>query len=340
MTAARPPLDDLGVSRALQTCLSPAGFFTVLALDHPASFVLGRPSADEPTDDERSEAIAAKWDLVRALAPHASAVLLDPQLSLPYAVATGVLPGDVGLICNAETEAYQRVLDPATFTELRPGWTPEKAKLAGAAGWKLLWRYRHELPSAPRLRAGVRQVAEDCRRWSLPLIVEPIWVPLPGEDLADADVRAARARAVVEYALVAQELGADVVKTEFPGWVGTPAQRDEGAKACAEIDAGLDVPWLLLSGGLAFEEFVVQCEIAARAGASGFIAGRAVWDCAASPDPQARAAGLGEAVERLRRLGEAFERLGRPFGFGGTSDEARLRCPEDWYVDWHATAEG
>lgn len=111
---------------------------------------------------------------------------------------------------------------------------------------------------------------------SLPLIVEPIWVPLEGEDLNDPGVRAKRVRGVVDAAVLAQNLGADLVKTEFPGWVDTDQQRDVGFAACAEIDAGLELPWLLLSAGVSFDQFMVQTEIAAKAGSAGFIASRAV----------------------------------------------------------------
>lgn len=174
---------------------------------------------------------------------------------------------------------------------------------------------------------------------SLPLIVEPIWVPLAGEDLTDPAVRARRVRGVVDYAILAYELGADLVKTEFPGWVGTDLERETGAAACAEIDAGLDVPWLVLSAGVTYDQFMVQTEIAAKAGSAGFIAGRAVWDVAATEDAQDRERGIAVALERLARLCAVVHAHGRPWRIAGDADTALKGFPPGWYSDWHGGQE-
>ena len=327
---------DLGKLRSLASCADSEGFFTVLAVDHPASFILGRKDpkvADDP--DSIARAVAAKWQLTRALAPHASALLTDPDLGLAAAVATGALPGHIGLILCAETEGYQSVANAHTVTELRPGWDARKIRLAGGDGLKLLWRYRDEVPQAAAHRDLVRRVADECAAVSLPLIVEPIWVPLEGEDLNDPAVRARRVRGVVDSALLAQELGADLVKTEFPGWVDTAREREVGAAACAEIDAGLDVPWLLLSAGVTYDQFMAQTEIASKAGSAGFIAGRAVWDAAAAEDAQSREHGITVATERLARLTAVVHAYGRPWRIAGDADTALERYPAGWYSNWH-----
>lgn len=114
---------DLGKLRSLTSCADNDGFFIVLAVDHPAAFILGRKDptiADDP--DSRARAVSAKWELARALAPHASALLTDPDLGLAAAVATGALPGSTGLIVCAEAEGYQSVAHPHQVTELRTGW--------------------------------------------------------------------------------------------------------------------------------------------------------------------------------------------------------------------------
>ena len=90
---------DLGKLRSLASCADSDGFFTVLAVDHPVSFILGRKDptvADDP--DSRARAVMAKWQLTQALAPHASALLTDPDLGLAAALAPGALPGRRGLI--------------------------------------------------------------------------------------------------------------------------------------------------------------------------------------------------------------------------------------------------
>lgn len=325
---------DLGVLRSLQSCTDERGFFTVLAFDHPASFVLGAPS-DAPVDEAmHRQAVRVKWEIAAKLGAQCSAVLVDPEAGLPAAVGSGALPGRVGLMLCIEAESYQVRADARVVTRTRPGWSAAKIRRAGGDGLKLLWRYRHDVPEAAAHRAVVRELAAQCAAASLPFIVEPIWVPLPGEDLADPAVRAARVRAVVEYAALAEELGADIVKTEFPGWVGSPADEAVAAAACQEITERVRVPWLLLSAGVTYHQFLEQTEIASKAGASGFIAGRAVWSAAASPDAQVREEGLRLAAERLDRLTAVVHAYGRPWRVAAEPDAVLGQYRRDWYSDW------
>ncbi len=323
---------DLGVLRGLTACTDRAGFFTVLAIDHPTALIL--PPGPEGRDDH-AEAIAIKTRLAEAMTPYASAVLVDPDLGLPACVGTGALPGNVGLMLCIEGEEYQRLPDAHRTSDVRAGWSPRKVRQAGGDALKLLWRYRHDVPEAAVHRAFVRELGERCRAESLPYIVEPIWVPLPGESLDDPAVRTSRVRGIVDYAGVAQELGADVIKTEFPGWVDSDQARDDAAQACAELDAALDVPWLLLSAGVTYDAFRVQTEIVAKAGASGFIGGRAIWDGVVTPDPAAREHGIQIAVDRLAELTAIVHDHGRPWLPRRSAEAAASAYPAGWYQDWH-----
>lgn len=325
---------DLGVLRGLGACTDRDGFFTVLAIDHPAAMILPPASPTQPPRDDHAEAIAVKTELAAALGPYASAVLVDPDLGLPACVGTGALPGDVGLMLCIEGEDYQRQPDAHRTADVRPGWSVPKLKRAGGDALKLLWRYRHDVPEADAHRAFVRDLAAACAAVSLPFIVEPIWVPLPGEDLADPTVRASRVRGILDYGRLAAELGADVVKTEFPGWVGTAEDEAAGAEACAELDAALDVPWLLLSAGVTFEAFKVQTEIVAKAGASGFLCGRAIWDTVVTADPEARRRGIETARGRLAELSELVHAYGRPWRTEQPAAAAASAYPPAWYADW------
>jgi tagatose 1,6-diphosphate aldolase len=322
------PPADLGVLRGLSSCVDREGFFTVLAIDHPAAFILpGGGSGGDP----HAEAIAVKAELAAAMAAHASAVLVDPDLGLPACVATGLLPGSVGLMLCIEGDEYQREPDAHRLPDVRAGWSVRKVKQAGGDALKLLWRYRHEVAEAPAHRDFVRRLADECVAESLPFVVEPIWVPLAGEDPHDPEVRRARVRGVVDYARLAQDLGADVVKTEFPGRVDSDDAQEAAAEACAELDASLDVPWLLLSAGVGYDAFLLQTEIVSRAGASGFIGGRAIWDAVVTPDPAARAAGVEVAVRRLAELTAVVHEHGRPWRVDCGSGQAALDYPPGWY---------
>jgi tagatose-1,6-bisphosphate aldolase len=325
---------DLGVLRGLTACTDRQGFFTVLAIDHPAAFILPPASpGDEGARDDHAEAIAIKAALAAAVAPRASAVLVDPDLGLPACVATGLLPGDVGMMLCIEGDEYQRKPDAHRLVDVRAGWSVSKLRRAGGDVLKLLWRYRHDVPEAEAQQRVVRELAEQCAEESLPFIVEPIWVQLEGEELADPAVQEARTRGIVDYARLAQDLGADVVKTEFPGRVDTDADQQRAAEACAELDSSLDVPWLLLSAGVKYDAFKVQTEIVARAGASGFIGGRAIWDAVVAPDEETRRRGVETAVRRFDELVSIVHEHGRPWRVTATAEQAARDYPPAWYAD-------
>jgi tagatose 1,6-diphosphate aldolase len=64
--------------------------------------------------------------------------------------------------------------------------------------------------------------------------------------------------------------------------------------ACRRLDEASAVPWVILSAGVGIHEFVVSVDLAAQAGCSGFLCGRAIWQ---------------EAVERYPNLDEMEDYL-------------------------------
>ena len=84
-----------------------------------------------------------------------------------------------------------------------------------------------------------------------------------------------------------------LLKLPYPGSVD----------ACEELTAVASMPWAMLSGGGTFDDFREQFTIAAAAGCSGFMIGRALWGEAARAAPHERSAVI-EHVVRPR-----FEQL-------------------------------
>jgi 2-amino-4,5-dihydroxy-6-oxo-7-(phosphonooxy)heptanoate synthase len=116
--------------------------------------------------------------------------------------------------------------------------------------------------------AHLAAVAGECDRWGVPLLA---MMYARGPAIADP-----RSPEVVAHAVaVAAELGADLVKTTFPG--------DEAA--AARITAGSPVP-VLAAGGEAGRPDAVLAALAGslRAGAGGVAAGRLIFT---APDPAA-----------------------------------------------------
>ena len=262
MSTAVVPQDP-GKIRGLQRVTNEAGFFEICALDHLSDFA--ELLAPDPASVTFADVVTAKDTLVRALSPSVSAFLLDARYGL-HAIATGALPATTGLMSTIEDEDYSIPEGPRR-TRHRPGWSLRQIKLVGADVAKLLWFYRPDgdAETAEHQRYVLRSLADECARLSLPLVVEPIWYPLPGEDPASAAWKAARVDGILASAFEANALGVDMLKVEFPGYVDSQQGRDNAAAACKELDSGVTVPWVILSAGVGYEDFRTQVEVACRA---------------------------------------------------------------------------
>jgi tagatose 1,6-diphosphate aldolase len=91
------------------------------------------------------------------------------------------------------------------------------------------------------------------------------------------------------------------------------------------------VPWALLSSGVDFEAFLRQVDVACESGASGVIAGRAIWKEAVDLEPAARQNFLSTiSVERLGALARTCSRKAVPW----TRYYPPEPAPGGWYMDY------
>ena len=330
------PKIDPGKLRGLQRVASEDGFLEICAFDHLSDFA--ELLAPDPKSVSFGDVVAAKDAIVRALSPSVSAFLLDARYGL-QTVATGALSRSVGLMVSVEDEDYAIPPGPRQ-TRLRAGWSPRQMKLAGADAAKLLWFYRTDgdPATAEHQRQVVRDLAGSCEQLSLPLIVEPIWYPLPGEDRSSEAWKAARVDGIIASALVAGELGADILKVEFPGYVGTDAGAERSVAACKQLDDVVNKPWAILSAGANYEQFKLQLQIACQAGASGYLAGRSVWrDAVSIHDPAKRGDAIAAARQLLDGLNDITRKYGRPLTLALPLREVLTGMPDGWFQSWHST---
>jgi tagatose 1,6-diphosphate aldolase len=331
--AAAGPALDPGKARSLQRVTSPDGFFLICALDHLSDFQ--QLLAPDPGTVDYARTVEAKLELIRTLVPEVSAFLLDARFGLAQAIFSRALPGNVGLMASIEDEDYQH-RPGARKTRFREHWGTRQIKLIGADVCKLLWFYRPDAPTAAHQRGVVEQLVAECRDLSLPLVVEPIWYALDGEDTASGAWRRRRVDGIIESAHAAAQLGVDMLKVEFPGDVGNEEGRGAAAEACARLDAGVEVPWVILSAGVGYDDFKRQVEIASAAGGSGFLAGRSIWrDAVSIHDPERRHLAARQAAGRLAELAGITRAAGRPFRPALEGKDLVAAVAEDWYVDWH-----
>jgi sulfofructosephosphate aldolase len=141
-----------------------------------------------------------------------------------------------------------------------------------------------------------------CRAAGLISIVEPVSRrPRDGRawDVSDGILAAARELGA---------RGADLYKGEVPlhGKGGEAAVRAQ----CAEMTRTIDGPWVVLSSGVSPDAFPLAVEWACKEGASGFLAGRAVWRNVIGQSDTEQAL-VEDAVPRLQRLCDVVDRAFR-----------------------------
>lgn len=317
-----------GKIRALQTTATPDGIFAILAIDHRDSLrVLLNPQ--NPDAVPAATMTNLKLDIIKHIAPHASAVMVDPVYSAAQAVVTAALPGSVGFLCAVEAQGY---LDNphAKQNALLPGWSVAKAKRLGAGGIKLLVLYH---PDAGEVTARqdelVQAVITDCARAEIPLFLEPLIYPLdPGISPKSLEFASQRRRLVVETARRLGALGPDILKLQFPLDAAHHSDPAAWGEACAELNEAAGRPWALLSGGDPFDTFKAQLQVACQAGCSGFMVGRALWGDAITGNANRRGEMLRTKVRsRFMELAE----IAASFGQGWSAQYAPPRIDETWF---------
>jgi sulfofructosephosphate aldolase len=284
-TAPRRTAPTTAERRALQQIMTSGGRFAVIAADHGQSLVdmldgLGLSSAPEAQR-------AFKSDLVETVGRDASAVLLDPDVSLPAIVDDGLLARDVGLIVRIEADGCE-VEDGLRQSQMIRGLGAEGARARGATAAKVMVFLRADREDLDGYTAQmVRAALEDCRRADLLCVMELMTYRL--DDESPEQFAARKEDLVVEGAVLLEECGSQVLKLEYPG----------SAVACRRVTDALSVPWAVLSAGVDHEAFCDQLRDAMDGGAQGFIAGRSLWkEAVGMPSEERR--GFLDGVARRR----------------------------------------
>ena len=219
-------------------------------------------------------------------------------------------------------------------TELIPAWTPEKIRKAGANAVKFMVYYHPDSGGlAEELEQLIQRVVADCHQWDLPVFLEPMSYSLEAAVAKDsAEFAEARPAIVIETARRLSRTGADALKMEFPQDIKFNRDRAAWQASCAALSEASATPWVLLSAGVDFEQFKPQARVACEQGASGFLAGRAIWKEAAAMSPIDRAAFLqNTARDRLRQLLEIAASSARPW----TDFYRTPQSSANWYEDYH-----
>ena len=277
-------------SPGLDAIATSAGTFAVLAMDQRGTLRRMLAAVDLPdTTDE--EIVAMKRDMIASLAGSCSAFLVDPTYGIPAArQVSGVPP--YGLLLAAEPSSRGTHLGEPTVT-LDPAQGAAWVRESGADGMKFLAQVRADRPvgadgrdTTAEAREAMQVLIADCAAEGVPSIIENLIYPLTDEAPLSPE---AKADAIIEAAVLIDDLKPSLLKLEYPG----------SPEACRRLAQRLTVPWAVLSAGVSSDEFAkvlrVSCD---EGGASGFIAGRAIWKETVSMGHAERVAFLSDTGRR------------------------------------------
>lgn len=327
---------SIGKIRGLQQIASREGIFTICAMDHRGS-LQRMINENHPEKVDYDTMVEYKLELCSTLAPHASAVLLDPIFGAAQCIQHTALPGDTGLLVSIEATGYSGDKD-RRVTELLDGWGVEEIKRMGASAVKILLYYRPDLRAVAKQQLDiVKQVAKDCIKYDIPFLVEPICYPIAFESRDERELAIRKAALVLKTADEITLLPIDVLKAEFPANI--KYDKDEGKllSLCQQLNEMARVPWVLLSAGASYEQFYQEVKIACKAGASGFLGGRAIWqEAMAMSDSKERMTFLSTtAVDRLNELSEVAVKYGTPwYKRSKISPQDMKLTSKKWYRDF------
>jgi tagatose 1,6-diphosphate aldolase len=326
----------IGKIRGLQQITTSAGAFTICAMDHRGS-LQNLLEKEWGRKIEFQEMVEFKMELCAVMSPYASAILLDPIYGAAPGIARGVLPGNIGLLVSVEATGYE-ASSAGRITKLLEGWSVEKVKRMGGSAVKILVYYRSDLPDiAKQQLKTIDEVASDCIKHDLPFLVEPVAYPVKGEKADSAEFAERKPVLVIETARQITELPIDVLKSEFPA--DLRYEKDEGKMFdyCSELNDVSKVPWVVLSAGVDYETFRQQVKIACKAGSSGFLGGRAIWqELVKFKDRGARTNFLRTTVvDRFKELADINSAFATPwFSKLGLKKNELAVLNENWYTNY------
>ena len=281
----------------------PSGALAMVAVDQREA-LRGMFAAHQSAPVTDAQLTQFKVDVARELSPFASALLVDQEFGIDAIIGEKALVDTCGLIAAADL-----LVGPpggaATETAIDPDVDPLRMRDIGSVGLKFLVLWRND--ESPEIRA---KLVEDfnnlCEVSGLPSIIEIIVKPP-----MDSSKSFNREEELIIAAREAATWKPDLYKAEVP--FHGEGDLNLVTKNAERISEAIGSPWVVLSNGVKQPVFNDAVKACAMGGASGFLAGRAVWaDIVGATDiPKA----LREtSIPRLQRLAEIVDTHSKPWG--------------------------
>lgn len=249
------------------------GNFSMLAIDQRESLrqMLASAAGVHTVADERL--VDFKVAVVQSLTPFASATLIDRDYGLAAAQVS-----QCPVILAADVLSSTAPGLPVNHAELDEGVNEDVIANFGATALKML------VPWLPDQRASAIELSEKfmelCRQTGMLGIIEGVVRPSDLATWSDAD----KNDALVDAAQDLGSVGPHLYKAEVP--LFGAGDRDVIVRTAGRVTDAIDCPWVVLSSGVPAERFPAAVAMSREGGASGFLAGRAIWaDAITAPDP-------------------------------------------------------
>ncbi|MFP2422750.1 sulfofructosephosphate aldolase [Pseudescherichia vulneris] len=282
----------------LKDLTRPSGGFAMLAVDQREAmrFMFSAAGVEGPVTDQQLTDF--KVSAAKTLSPFASAILVDQQFCYRQVVEQQAVDKRCATIVAADKFIPGNGI-PVDSVIIDKSIDPQAVKRDGAKALKLLVLWRSDEDPQQRLRM-VDEFNRLCHQNGLLSIIEPVVRPPRCGDKFD------REQAILDAAKELGNSGADLYKVEMPLY-GKGSQQ-ELLVAAQKLNEQIPIPWVILSSGVDEKLFPRAVRIAMQAGASGFLAGRAVWASVVGlPDTGLMLSDV--CAPKLQRLGEIVDEM-------------------------------
>lgn len=268
------------------------GKYLMLALDHRGSFRKCL-NPDNPELATEGQIIDLKREIIKVLEDQFSGLLIDVEYGL---------------------KAYQNRTKPFLLPVEKSGYKEENGERIteveysiqqvidfGAAGAKLLLYFNPYLDCATKQLEIGRFVIQECKQHNFPLFIEIVTYE------SKLHIGGVGTDSITELILgslkrfISENVVPDVWKLEYPG----------SLDACRQVTGTVgNTPWILLTRGDDFDTFKRELEDAIKAGAKGFLAGRALWQEVCRMEGQEKEKFLSETLpERFKAIAEVVRKI-------------------------------
>ncbi|MGH3185394.1 MAG: tagatose 1,6-diphosphate aldolase, partial [Streptosporangiaceae bacterium] len=254
-----------GKLKGLNAVADSRGVIAAAAMDQRGSLLkaLAKERGSAATPEMMQE---FKTAVSRALTPHASAILLDPEYGLPAAAASAP---SAGLLLAYEKSGYDNA-QPGRLPDLLPHCSVRRLQADGADCIKVLLYYTpfEAAPINDIKHAFIERIGAECRAADIPFFLEFVgYDPAVGDEkgLAYARRKPEIVRASVTE-LGQDQYGVDVLKVEIPvnlkfvadtaAFAGEAAYtRADALEHFRRAAAAARRPFIYLSAGVSNAEF-------------------------------------------------------------------------------------